>query len=139
MNTINQNNQKPEMDAFVKYVVSISSLNRKFSKEEEEEEFSNSDSSRFDILSARTIDEVESLLILQNQLIEEIQTHSNGNENLTEDAEGTYQERINDIKLLKRGSFKPSNDNFSAMDNLDLYQTAVSYTHLDVYKRQLFG
>ena len=126
MNTINQNNQKPEMDAFVKYVVSISSLNRKFSKEEEEEEFSNSDSSRFDILSARTIDEVESLLILQNQLIEEIQTHSNGNENLTEDAEGTYQERINDIKLLKRGSFKPSNDNFSAMDNLDLYQTVSS-------------
>lgn len=117
--------QKPEMDAFVKYVVSISSLNRKSSKEEEDE-FLNPDSSKFDILSARTIDEVESLLHLQNQLIEKVQTHSNGNRDHTVDVDCERREHIHDIKLLQRNNFKPSNDNFSAMDNLDLYQTVSS-------------
>ncbi|CAI4054520.1 mitotic regulator LTE1 SKDI_01G0470 [Saccharomyces kudriavzevii IFO 1802] len=125
MNTVNPANQKPEMDAFVKYVVSISSLNRKSSKEEEEE-FLNSNSSKFDILSARTIDEVESLLHLQNQLIEKIQIHTNGDQGSTADVNDKLRERMNDIKLLQRSSLKPSNDNFSAMDNLDLYQTVSS-------------
>lgn len=125
MSAIKPANQKPEMDAFVKYVVSISSLNRKSSKEEEEE-FLNSDSSKFDILSARTIDEVESLLHLQNQLIEKVQTHSNNNRGPTVNVDCERREHIHDIKILQQNSFKPSNDNFSAMDNLDLYQTVSS-------------
>ncbi|CAI4239318.1 BBM_1a_G0000430.mRNA.1.CDS.1 [Saccharomyces cerevisiae] len=125
MSAIKPANQKPEMDAFVKYVVSISSLNRKSSKEEEEE-FLNSDSSKFDILSARTIDEVESLLHLQNQLIEKVQTHSNNNRGPTVNVDCERREHIHDIKILQQNRFKPSNDNFSAMDNLDLYQTVSS-------------
>ncbi|EJS44858.1 lte1p [Saccharomyces arboricola H-6] len=125
MNVFNPANQKPEMDAFVKYVVSISSLHRKSSKEEEEE-FLNPDSSKFDILSARTIDEVESLLLLQNQLIEKIQTHSNNDQDPAANADDTLEEHIHDIKMLQQNIFKPSNDNFSAMDNLDLYQTVSS-------------
>ncbi|CAI4239075.1 CCT_1a_G0000440.mRNA.1.CDS.1 [Saccharomyces cerevisiae] len=125
MSAIKPANQKPEMDAFVKCVVSISSLNRKSSKEEEEE-FLNSDSSKFDILSARTIDEVESLLHLQNQLIEKVQTHSNNNRGPTVNVDCERREHIHDIKILQQNSFKPSNDNFSAMDNLDLYQTVSS-------------
>ncbi|GAV53720.1 hypothetical protein ZYGR_0AK02220 [Zygosaccharomyces rouxii] len=112
--TLTDGNGKKEMDNFVKYVISISSLeDRNFAPREME----NLVLTKFDLLSARTIEEVEYLVTLENNLIKELNdTVAHTSEipspvrRNTEDG----QTRINDIMQ------------FSAMDNLNLYQTVNS-------------
>lgn len=114
---------KPEMDKFVKYVISISSLNN---NKNDQNGIDISDSSKFDILSARTIDEVEHLLLIQNQLLEKMNKMNNVSKLLTpenDDDDDPLDNMSNDS--IHTELPKPSNT-FSAMDNLDLYQTVNS-------------
>ena len=112
---------KPQMDTFIKYVISISSLEN---HNQNSNEVINLDSSKFDILSARTIDEVEYLLNLENNLIEKINKLNNDGLSITkteETIENEHEDYVDDVRDLKL----PIN-NFSAMDNLDMYQTINS-------------
>ncbi|GAV48808.1 hypothetical protein ZYGR_0N02130 [Zygosaccharomyces rouxii] len=112
--TLRDGNGKKEMDNFVKYVISISSLeDRNFAPREME----NLVSTKFDLLSARTIEEVEFLVTLENNLIKEL------NDTVVETTDipsavrrngQDDQTKITDIMQ------------FSAMDNLNLYQTVNS-------------
>lgn len=109
---------KPQMDTFIKYVISISSLEN---HDQNSNEIMNLGVSKFDILSARTIDEVEFLLHMENELLEKINRFNSGELSGTETVEtvkNEYEDNLNDIVDLKL----PVN-NFSAMDNLDMYQT----------------
>ena len=112
---------KPQMDTFIKYVISISSLEN---HNQNSNEVINLDSSKFDILSARTIDEVEYLLNLENNLIEKINKLNNDGLSITkteETIENEHEDYVDDVRDLQL----PVN-NFSAMDNLDMYQTISS-------------
>lgn len=111
---------KPQMDTFVKYVISISSLDN---HNQDSNETINLDSSKFDILSARTIEEVEFLLNLENNLLEKVNNMKD--ENRTISIQET--ENINDENSDSNTDALPKPvNNFSAMDNLDLYQTVSS-------------
>lgn len=107
-------NGKQEMDNFVKYVISIGSLeDRNFAPKEME----NLISTKFDLLSARTIEEVEYLVTLENNLIKELNDTVAHTEEIPSpirrNAENN-QSRVDEIIQ------------FSAMDNLNLYQTVNS-------------
>ncbi|GMM55846.1 mitotic regulator [Maudiozyma humilis] len=101
--------EKPEMDRFVKYVISISSLDHE-----------NSDTStqlpKFDILSARTIDEVEYLISLEHKLVDEVDAFTNSSDNQDANSKAV-------MNLEPRRANVYGNSNFTALDNLDLYQT----------------
>ncbi|SMN21488.1 similar to Saccharomyces cerevisiae YAL024C LTE1 Protein similar to GDP/GTP exchange factors but without detectable GEF activity [Maudiozyma saulgeensis] len=101
--------EKPEMDTFVKYVISITSLDHENSSDDG---INNTNGiAKFDILSARTIDEVEYLISLENKMIQEVkELHSKDNDY------SITNHRTNQI-IVKQ------NTEFSALDNLDLYQT----------------
>lgn len=111
---------KPQMDTFVKYVISISSLDK---HNQDSNETINLDSSKFDILSARTIDQVEFLLNLENNLLEKVNDMKDDHVTIStqEIDDNNDEDHINLGNCLP----KPVN-NFSAMDNLDLYQTVSS-------------
>mgnify|MGYP003365289281 CR=1 FL=1 len=108
--------EKPEMDTFVKYVISITSLDY------DSPVLDNSDTNnafngkraKFDILSARTIDEVEYLIQLENKMIQEVKELHNNDE-----------EEFTNVKPTKIENFAYSrhSTDFNALDNLDLYQT----------------
>lgn len=101
-------NIKPEMENFIKYVISISSLeDRNFAPEEME----NLISTKFDLLSARTIEEVEYLVTLENNLIKEV------NQTVTEDEKPPIVQETEKEKQVS------DEMEFSAMDNLNIYQT----------------
>jgi len=101
--------EKPEMDTFVKYVISITSLDHENSNDEE---FKNINGfAKFDILSARTIDEVEYLVSLENKMIQEVkELHCNDND-------------YDIMTHMTNQNVRKQNIEFSALDNLDLYQT----------------
>ncbi|KAG0668052.1 Guanine nucleotide exchange factor lte1 [Maudiozyma exigua] len=106
--------EKPEMDTFVKYVISITSLDHESSTFDGNDTKDTFDSKRakFDILSARTIDEVEYLIQLENKMIQEVkELHSN--------------EEINNDKhtQIENNTYNRYSTDFNALDNLDLYQT----------------
>lgn len=103
---------KPEMDNFVKYVISITSLE---SKVLELEDPQNLVSSKFDILSARTIEEVEFLVSLENDLISQVRDSVKPNEH----APANDLVKTDDEEYME-------NQGFSAVDNLNLYQTVSS-------------
>lgn len=111
---------KPQMDTFVKYVISISSLDN---HNQDSNEAINLGSSKFDILSARTIDQVEFLLNLENNLLEKVNDMKDDHVTIsTQETEDT-----NDADHENLGNYLPKPvNNFSAMDNLDLYQTVSS-------------
>ena len=106
---------KPDMDNFVKYVISITSLEN--TKSHASGEINDMITSKFDILSARTIDEVEYLISLENELQQKVRGQANLNNN-----------NLKSIGLENTMPFEPPKDtaNFSAMDNLDLYKTVSS-------------
>lgn len=112
--TPNNGYSKPEMDNFVKYVISITPLEN---RAKETEELSNLVSSKYDILSARTIEEVEYLVSLENELVEKV-----NEKNVSEPMLSSLA--LKDAKHNKVESTVPLN--FSAMDNLNLYQTVSS-------------
>ncbi|CCH61287.1 hypothetical protein TBLA_0E02340 [Henningerozyma blattae CBS 6284] len=114
-NNSNNNNAqvkpiKPELDKFVNYVISITSLNN---QNNDKEELQNLIDSKFDILSARTIDEVEFLISTENDLLAKIEP---------EQINITSTPYMN--SKLHSSSLTKINTDFSAMDNLNLYQTA---------------
>lgn len=101
---------KPELDLFVKYVISISLVEPNSTNSQEYEK---SISSKFDILSARTIDEVEYLISTENQLIQMMY--------------------LKDPKFDQNNGIQEEEDvpgevtvGYSTMDNLNLYQTVSS-------------
>ena len=100
--------EKPEMDTFVKYVISISSLDHENSE-------TNTQLPKFDILSARTIDEVEYLISLEHKLVDEVDAFTSSSVN--QDISKTV------MNLEPRRPNAYGNSNFTALDNLDLYQT----------------
>lgn len=112
MPSASNTSSKPEMDNFVKYVISITSLE---TKTRETEDPQNLVSSKFDILSARTIEEVEFLVSLENELVSQVRgsvypnPHALSNESVP----------ANDQPAI-------GSPGFSAMDNLNLYQTVSS-------------
>lgn len=112
---------KPQMDTFIKYVISISSLEN---HDQNSNIIMNLDSSKFDILSARTIDEVEFLLNLENELLEKINKFNNDRLSTTKTVETIDNDHENQIDDI--GDLKLPVNNFSAMDNLDMYQTVSS-------------
>ncbi|EDO14713.1 hypothetical protein Kpol_316p6 [Vanderwaltozyma polyspora DSM 70294] len=104
------NASKPELDNFVKYVISISSIT---TSKADDEQILNTINSKFDILSARTIDEVEYLINVENTLLKKI-----------------YQ-RTSNLPILSKELEKKTSKNeevqeFSTLDNLNLYQTVSS-------------
>lgn len=111
---------KPEMDKFVKYVISISSLHN---DKNDQNGIDILDSSKFDILSARTIDEVEHLLLIENQLLEKMNQMRNVSKIVPSDHDDSINNTSSDSVSAELP--KPSTT-FSAMDNLDLYQTVNS-------------
>lgn len=96
---------EPEIDNLIKYIFSISSLE---AKNNDVKELFDSVSSKFDILSARTIDEVEYLLSVENDLLHKLQ-HT--------------QDTQHPVKVPSNNN---SNQDFSVMDNLNLYKTVNS-------------
>ncbi|CCF60419.1 hypothetical protein KAFR_0K00640 [Kazachstania africana CBS 2517] len=109
---------KTEMDTFVKYVISISALSN---HNEDINEIISSEEPKFDMLSARTIDEVEYLVTLENDLFQKI---NESNIHIIPD----IKTETNAYTENEDGALKP-NPNFSAMDNLDLYQTVNTIAH----------
>ncbi|QLL34068.1 hypothetical protein HG536_0F03930 [Torulaspora globosa] len=103
---------KPEMDNFVKYVISITSLETKAQELEDPQSLV---SSKFDILSARTIEEVEFLVSLENDLISQVR----GSVEPHADAPANDLVKIDDEESVET-------QGFSAVDNLNLYQTVSS-------------
>lgn len=111
---INNGHTKPAMDTFVKYVISITSLEN---REHENEELSNLVLSKFDILSARTIEEVEFLVSMENELLKEVRDTVPQN---------NVSSKENDYNHMAEQNFGSSQIGFSAADNLNLYQTVSS-------------
>ncbi|CEP64828.1 mitotic regulator LTE1 LALA0_S14e00210g [Lachancea lanzarotensis] len=95
-----------EIENFIKLVFSITSLENKGG--DEMQRLLTSSSSRFDILSARTIDEVEFFIAKENELLTKISR------------QGRHLDLQNDAHL---GSPAAIADGVSAMDNLNLYKT----------------
>ncbi|CCD26429.1 mitotic regulator LTE1 NDAI_0H02550 [Naumovozyma dairenensis CBS 421] len=119
---------QPDIDNFVKYVISITSL-EKTDKTKDSEQFSNLLESKFDILSARTIDEVEYLLTLQNELLNKVDKNTieiNADSEKHEAIISSEIENDNEANTAHTKLKKPADTDFSAMDNLDLYQTVSS-------------
>lgn len=110
----NNGYSKPEMDNFVKYVISITSLENRV---QETEELSHLVSSKYDILSARTIEEVEYLVSLENELVKKVN-------------ETSFHEPMPSSMPLQDAEHNQVTSTvplgFSAMDNLNLYQTVSS-------------
>lgn len=107
-------NEKQEMDNFVKYVISISSLEDRNLPPREME---NLVSTKFDLLSARTIEEVEYLVTLENNLIKEV----NETALMTNELSSVVGRNEENNKAMADDIMQ-----FSAMDNLNLYQTVNS-------------
>ncbi|SCU90965.1 LADA_0F07338g1_1 [Lachancea dasiensis] len=94
-----------EIENFIKLVFSITSLEN---REEEQSKPVVSDSAKFDILSARTIDEVEFFITVENELLSKVCKHDGG---------PPFQEQV-------PFSRSPSSvEGVSVMDNLNLYKT----------------
>ena len=107
---------RPEMDMFVKYVISISSLDQRRGTTPDSVDLPGATESKFDILSARVIDEVEYLISFENKLLQQFSTPVESTVK-TESALGS---------TIGRDNACVPNPEFSAMDNLDLYQTVNS-------------
>ncbi|CCK70226.1 mitotic regulator LTE1 KNAG_0D04870 [Huiozyma naganishii CBS 8797] len=122
LHSFKNNTTKPEMDTFVKYVISISSLDN---QNKDPNELIKSDSSKFDILSARTIDEVEYLLSLENNLLQQMKQIEPEDSINADIGSKIYNSEVNGVAESREENSRP-NPNFSAMDNLDLYQTVSS-------------
>lgn len=105
---------KPEMDNFVKYVISITSLEN---REQENIELMNLVHSKFDILSARTIEEVEYLVSMEKELIKEVQDTVPYHQ-VPVSQTGGKTDTVSPLDGFQVG--------FSAVDNLNLYQTVSS-------------
>lgn len=103
------NKREAELDNFVKYVISISSLTN---KEEDLKRLNENLDSKFDILSARTIDEVEYLFRLESKLLAQLSTMQKNTRTLSND-------EFNDVNVPNNIDSKQ----ISAMDNLDLFRT----------------
>ncbi|KAL3229072.1 Guanine nucleotide exchange factor LTE1 [Nakaseomyces bracarensis] len=101
--------RETDMDNFVKYVISISSLNE--NKLEDIKKLNENLDSKFDILSARTIDEVEYIVQLENDLFMKLK-----------ELESQLQGHDTHFGTVDQDN-SPNNLEFSAMDNLDLYKT----------------
>ncbi|CUS20784.1 LAQU0S01e14576g1_1 [Lachancea quebecensis] len=104
----NQESPSAEFENLIKLVFSITSLeNKQYSSEELKDVVS----SKFDILSARTIDEVEYFLAVENDLLSKIRK----------------QGQISSIKDgVDEKSQERDAEAVSAMDNLNLYKTVSS-------------
>ena len=107
---------RPEMDTFVKYVISISSLDQRRGATLDGTDLSGATESKFDILSARVIDEVEYLISVENKLLQQFSTP----------VEGTPKAESALGSTICKDTVCVPNTEFSAMDNLDLYQTVNS-------------
>ncbi|SCU84727.1 LANO_0C02212g1_1 [Lachancea nothofagi CBS 11611] len=94
-----------EIENFIKLVFSITSLD---SKEDDAEKLINNASSRFDILSARTIDEVEYFVAVENDLLSKI-SNFGGPFDVPNEAH--------------QSSSRDGKEEVSVMDNLNLYKT----------------
>lgn len=103
---------KPEVENFVKYVISITSLENKTT---EPDNLHNLIASKFDILSARTIEEVEFLVSLENELVNQVKDAA---------MRGTKIPINETVQELER--VRTNDQGFSAMDNLNLYHTVSS-------------
>ena len=99
--TVNQPQKAPQVENLIKYVFSISSLDNHSNT------LINSASSKFDILSARTIDEVEYLISVENELLSKLENRKLSNNIQNESDDGDDQD-------------------YSVMDNLNLYKTVSS-------------
>ncbi|CAR22382.1 mitotic regulator LTE1 [Lachancea thermotolerans CBS 6340] len=105
---INQESPSAEFENLIKLVFSITSLeNKQYSSEE----LKSVVSSKFDILSARTIDEVEYFLAVENDLLSKIRKQDHF----------TTVEGGADEQTQERDA-----ETVSAMDNLNLYKTVSS-------------
>ncbi|AET41186.1 mitotic regulator LTE1 Ecym_7358 [Eremothecium cymbalariae DBVPG len=102
------NNVEPEMNNLIKYVFSITSLD--YSRNDMRE-ISESVPSKFDILSARTIEEVEYLITVENEIVDKLEPS---------DADISYSETRNILGPIKNyEAFRGHN----VIDNLNLYNT----------------
>lgn len=97
----------PEIDNLIKFVFSITSLENRANNSQDLE---NVIGSKFDILSARTIDEVEHLIAMENELLLKLK---NQDTNL-------------EVRARRRNSNNEPKEEFNAMDNLNLYKTISS-------------
>lgn len=103
---------KPDVENFVKYVISITSLE---SKAPDSDDLNLLIASKFDILSARTIEEVEFLVSLENELVNQVKNAA---------PQGSKPPSIYPSQGCER--VKTDEQAFSAMDNLNLYHTVSS-------------
>ncbi|CCE65398.1 hypothetical protein TPHA_0L00420 [Tetrapisispora phaffii CBS 4417] len=101
-------NSRLELDKFVKYVISISSIGP---TQSDSEAILNTIATSFDILSARTIDEVEFLIAIENNLIRRMH-----------DRVPSYS--ANNID--SRNVMSTPVEEYSTVDNLDLYRTVTT-------------
>ena len=97
-----------EIENLIKLVFSITSLEH---KQDQSEDAANALSSKFDILSARTIDEVEYFLAIENDLLSKIRNRG-----------GLF----NFERIHHENPQTQSPEAVSAMDNLNLYKTVSS-------------
>ncbi|AMD18691.1 HBL211Cp [Eremothecium sinecaudum] len=108
----------PEMNTFIKYVFCIASLDN---VKDDMRELVEIDPPKFDILSARTIDEVEYLVAIENHILNRVE-------------ENTGIERTIDLPAVESSGLKTSEPReFSVIDNLNIYKT-VSTIASSVYE-----
>lgn len=101
---------KPEVENFVKYVISITALENKAA---ESDNLNDLVASKFDILSARTVEEVEFLVSLENELLNQVKN--------VIDSRTPANNSVQDLQKVVT-----NDQGFSAMDNLNLYHTVSS-------------
>ncbi|SCU80161.1 LAME_0B01838g1_1 [Lachancea meyersii CBS 8951] len=95
-----------EIENFIKLVFSITSLESK--SDDDMQKLLTAQAPKFDILSARTIDEVEFFIAKENELLSKIPRH------------GSFFELQREAR---RGPKSAVREGVSAMDNLNLYKT----------------
>ncbi|AEY95810.1 FACR292Wp [Eremothecium gossypii FDAG1] len=111
---------EPAMDNLIKYVFSISSLESPKGDIQEEREIS---PSKFDILSARTIEEVEHLITVENEVLQKVTAHE-GKVPITSSSarEARFPPLLNEAPLLDQAPLGNGQE-YSVIDNLNLYRT----------------
>ncbi|AGO12844.1 AaceriACR292Wp [[Ashbya] aceris (nom. inval.)] len=105
---------EPAMDNLIKYVFSISSLESPKGDVQEEREIS---PSKFDILSARTIEEVEHLITVENEVLQKVAAHDGQGPITSSSArEARFPTSFTEVPLANA-------QEYSVIDNLNLYRT----------------
>lgn len=100
-----QHQCEPDIENLIKFVFSITSLE----KEPDIKGWMEAVSLKFDILSARTIDEVEYLVSVENELLKKLE-----------------KQKLSNISFHEKNYKGQENQGFSVMDNLNLYKTVSS-------------